>query len=178
MRKPTKRPVQKRMGTPAIWPVMGLTPTSISAARRDIGEESAAGLGRLAAEKGIEISLHAPYYISMSGIDPEKREGSVRYILESARAVTWMGGRRIVVHTGSVSGGVSRGAALELASDTLRKALRALDGEGLYVTLCMETMGKINQLGTLEEVAELCAVDERYIPAWTSATSTPAPTAG
>ena len=32
------------------------------------------------------------------------------------------------------------------------------------VRLCIETMGKINQLGNLDEVMELCLVDESFIP--------------
>ena len=32
------------------------------------------------------------------------------------------------------------------------------------MTVCPETMGKVNQLGNLEEVMELCSIDERLIP--------------
>ncbi len=130
----------------------------------NIGFEKAAELGRLAAEKDIVLSLHAPYYISMSGIDPEKRLKSVDYILQSAKAVNAMGGNRIVVHTGSC-GKISREEALSLAIDTMKKAVAALDEAGLSnIHICPETMGKINQLGTLDEVMELCLVDERLIP--------------
>ena len=130
----------------------------------NIGEEKARELGRLAAEKGIVLSLHAPYYISMSGVDEEKRLNSINYIMQSAKAVDFMGGNRIVVHTGSC-GKLSREEALELAKDTMVKALEALDNEGLgHVHICPETMGKINQLGTLEEVIALCELDKRLIP--------------
>ncbi|MEG1777368.1 MAG: TIM barrel protein, partial [Angelakisella sp.] len=55
--------------------------------------------------------------------------------------------------------------ATMLAKETLKKAMEALDGEGLgEITVCPETMGKINQLGTLDEVLELCTVDDRLIP--------------
>ena len=67
----------------------------------NIGLEKASQLGALAAEKGIALSLHAPYYISMSSVEEEKRLKSVDYILASASAVKAMGGNRIVVHTGS-----------------------------------------------------------------------------
>ncbi len=130
----------------------------------NIGEEKARQLGAAAAEKGITLTLHAPYYISMSGIDPEKRLKSVDYILASARAVDAMGGNRIVVHTGSC-GKISREEALALASDTMKSAVAALDQNGLsHIHICPETMGKINQLGTLDEVLSLCEIDERLIP--------------
>lgn len=130
----------------------------------NIGLEKATLLGRLAKEKGITLSLHAPYYISMSSVEEEKRLNSVKYILDSARAVNAMGGDRIIVHTGSC-GKITREKALELAKDTMKLAIDALDNEGLsHIHICPETMGKVNQLGTLYEVVELCKLDERLIP--------------
>ena len=130
----------------------------------NIGEDKARELGEKAKNAGITLSLHAPYYISMSSVEEEKRLNSVNYILASARAVNAMGGDRIVVHTGSC-GKISRERALELALDTMKLAISALDSEGLsHVHICPETMGKVNQLGTLGEVLELCKLDERLIP--------------
>lgn len=130
----------------------------------NIGLDKAQELGKLANEKGITLSLHAPYYISMSSVEEEKRLNSVNYILSSARAVNAMGGYRIIVHTGSC-GKISREEALHLAKDTMKKVITALDNEGLSnIHICPETMGKVNQLGTLYEVLELCKLDERLIP--------------
>ena len=129
-----------------------------------ITEETARALGEEAVKHGVQLSLHAPYFISLASADPEKRDNSIRYILESARAVTQMGGERIVVHPGGL-GGLSRADATALASQTLRRAQEALDSEGLsQVHICPETMGKINQLGDLEEVLQFCALDERFLP--------------
>ena len=130
----------------------------------NIGEEKAAALGRLAAEKGICLSLHAPYYISMSSVEEAKRDNSVGYILQSAHAVRAMGGSRIVIHSGSC-GKLPREEALVLAVDTMKKALAALDAEGLSdIRPCPDTMGKLNQLGDLNEVLTLCELDERILP--------------
>ncbi len=150
---------------PEYLAAMGLTAFEYQCGRGvRISDDKAAELGRLAAERGIALSLHAPYYISLSGTDPEKRRGSIEYILQSARAVTAMGGDRIVVHSGSCSK-ISREQALQLACDTMRQALASLDEAGYgAVRICPEVMGKINQLGTLEEVLTLCELDERMIP--------------
>ena len=130
----------------------------------NIGEDKARQLGEKAKAAGISLSLHAPYYISMSSVEEEKRLNSINYILASAKAVNAMGGNRIVVHTGSC-GKISREHALELALDTMKKAIDALDSEGFsHIHICPETMGKVNQLGTLGEVLELCRLDERLIP--------------
>ena len=130
----------------------------------NIGQEKATELGKIASENGIALSLHAPYYISMSSVEEDKRLNSINYILQSARAVNAMGGERIIVHTGSC-GKISREQALELALDTMKKSIKALDDEGLTnIRICPETMGKVNQLGTLDEVLTLCQLDERLIP--------------
>lgn len=124
----------------------------------------AAMLGAACAEKGIALSVHAPYYISMSSLEEEKRLRSVDYILQSCAAVKAMGGRRVVFHSGSC-GKQSREQALEKALDTMRRAVAAVDAAGYGdCILCPETMGKVNQLGTLEEVLALCQVDPRITP--------------
>lgn len=130
----------------------------------NLGEAKALSIGSKSRETGIEISLHAPYYTSLASAEQEKRDNSVKYILQSARAVSLMGGRRIVVHPGGL-GKMSRELAAEAACETLLKAQRALDEEGLEdVIICPEVMGKINQLGTVDEVIEMCRVDERMLP--------------
>ena len=113
---------------------------------------------------GVFPSVHSPYYISLSSIEEEKRDKSVDYILQTAAAAKKMGAQRIVVHSGSCAK-ISREEALALAKDTIKKAVAALDSAGLSdIIICPETMGKINQLGTLSEVMELCLVDDRLLP--------------
>ncbi len=161
----TKMGYKSSLQVPEYLTVMGLDAFEYQCGRGvNIGTGKATELGIIAKEKGITLSLHAPYYISMSSVDEEKRLNSINYILASARAVKAMGGNRIVVHTGSC-GKISREEALILAKDTMKKSLDALDNEGLGdIHICPETMGKVNQLGTLDEVIELCKLDERLIP--------------
>ena len=85
-----------------------------------LAEGKARQMAALAAEKGIVFSVHAPYYISMSSLDEEKRLGSIRYLLQSAQLCRALGGRRIIFHPGSC-GKQSRAAALDKALDTLRR---------------------------------------------------------
>ena len=129
-----------------------------------LAEDKARQMAALAAEKGIVFSVHAPYYISMSSLDEEKRLGSIRYLLQSAQLCRALGGRRIIFHPGSC-GKQSHAAALEKALDTLRRGVEALDEAGYGdMTLCPETLGKIGQLGDLDEVLALCGVDKRIVP--------------
>ena len=129
-----------------------------------LGLEKAARMAAEAAARDLVFSVHAPYYISMSSLEEDKRLNSVHYLLQSAAVCKALGGRRIVFHPGSC-GKQSREAALEKALDTMRRAQEALDEAGYSdMTLCPETMGKIGQLGTLDEVLALCRVDARITP--------------
>ncbi|MCL1903024.1 MAG: TIM barrel protein [Oscillospiraceae bacterium] len=112
----------------------------------------------------ISVSLHTPYYVSISSVDPETRNKSAGIILESAKTAKQIGARRIVVHSGSCAK-MSRSDAMTLARETLTKARNMLDEAKLSdIIICPETMGKINQLGTLDEVLDLCLTDERMYP--------------
>lgn len=129
-----------------------------------VSEESAREIGAALRNAGISVSVHAPYFISLSSVEEEKRLNSVNYILASAKAVNAMGGDRIVIHSGSCSK-MTREEALELAKNTMKLARAELVAQGLEnIRCCPETMGKINQLGDLYEVMELCKVDESFIP--------------
>lgn len=130
----------------------------------NIGEEKARELGRLASEKGVQLSLHAPYYISLASAEEAKLDNSINYIIQSARAANWMGAKRVVVHPGG-KGKFEREQAVGIALKTFERAVKALDEEGLgHIILCPETMGKINQLGDLDEIMRFCQIDERVLP--------------
>ncbi|MBO7148909.1 MAG: TIM barrel protein [Clostridia bacterium] len=124
-------------------------------------DETLAKIGVAARENGIKMSIHAPYFISLSGVDIEKRLKSIDYIRKSLHAAKLLGADTIVIHAGSAAK-ITRDEAMRLASDTLYKAAQEFSGES--VRFGIETMGKINQLGTLEEVLELCKVADIYYP--------------
>ena len=150
---------------PAFLNKIGLTAYEVECGRGVRMNDAVAKQLRAEAEKyGIALSIHAPYYISMSSLEEEKRQGSIRYLLESAALAKKIGAERIIFHSGSCAK-ISREEATALAVDTLQKAVEACDAEGYGdLILCPETMGKINQLGSLEEVMTLCGVDDRILP--------------
>ena len=120
-----------------------------------------AEIGRQASIHHIKMSYHTPYFISLSGIVEEKRFKSIDYIKQSLDAARLLGASTIVVHCGSCAK-ISRDEAMRLASDTLVRAASSLDTYGIKIGL--ETMGKLNQLGTLDEVFELCRIDSCFVP--------------
>ena len=125
------------------------------------GAATLSAIGEQAKIHGIRMSFHTPYFISLSGIEPEKRLKSIEYIRQSIDAAVLLGAKTIVVHTGSAAK-ISREEAMRLAADTLDRTLDAVDLQGVRIGL--ETMGKKNQLGTLDEVIELCKRSPALVP--------------
>ena len=118
-------------------------------------------IGRRAFENNIKMSYHTPYFISLSGVVEEKRLKSIGYIKQSIEAARLLGADTIVVHCGSCAK-ISRDEAMRLAADTLVRTAASVDTYGIKIGI--ETMGKINQLGTLDEVLELCRIDSCFVP--------------
>lgn len=125
------------------------------------GEAVLRKIGEEAKKHGILMSLHAPYFISLSGVEEEKRLKSIDYISRSLAASELLGADTIVIHTGSAAT-ISREEAMRLAADTLEKNLE-VNGD-TDIRMGLETMGKVNQLGTLEEVIRLCRISPKYHP--------------
>lgn len=130
----------------------------------NVGEETARKLGENARACGVFMSLHAPYFINLANPAPESRQKTQGYILSACRAAEWMGATRVIVHTGAIMKRTRR-EALDVARISTQELVKRVDAEGYgQINLCLETMGKINQLGDLDEVLELCGLDERLLP--------------
>ena len=144
---------------------LGLTAYEYSFGRGVNLSDEMAGKIRLEAEKwDVAVSVHAPYYINLANPDPEKREASFRYLLESARLVALLGGDRVVVHAGAEMK-MERAEALQNCRAGILEAYRRMDDLGLsHVHLCPETMGRPSQIGNLAETLEFCQLDGRLLP--------------
>ena len=125
------------------------------------GEGVLRAIGEKAREHGIHMSLHAPYFISLSGTEEEKRLKSIDYITKSLWAAELLRAKTIFNDSGS-AGKIRREQAMELSKDTLARVAEAVGDT--TIKLGIETMGKVNQLGTLEEVIEQCKVDPKFVP--------------
>ena len=125
------------------------------------GEAVLKRIGEEAKKHGVLMSFHTPYFISLSGVEEEKRLKSIDYISRSLWASELLGADTIVIHTGSAAT-ISRAEAMKLAADTLVKNLE-VNGD-TDIRMGLETMGKVNQLGTLDEVIELCKISPKYCP--------------
>ena len=114
-----------------------------------MGAETAESIRLAALEAGVRMSIHLPYFVNLAAQGEEKRAANIGYFVEGLAAGRAMGATRAVFHPGSGKG--ERAVVLTRACEFLSDILAALDGQGLLegMTLCAETMGKVNQLGSL-----------------------------
>ena len=129
-----------------------------------MSEDKAISIGEAFQAEGIEISAHAPYFINFSNPDDEMAAKSYGYVLDTANALKLMGGKRVVFHP-AAQGKATREEAVSLAEDRLkilRDYIYLNDLQGMM--FCPETMGKIAQIGTVEEIVRFCKIDPIYTP--------------
>mgnify|MGYP000971267537 CR=1 FL=1 len=130
----------------------------------NIGENKAIEIGREAAKYDIFLSIHAPYYINMASPEKEKRENSKKYIMDTLRVAKWMDAKRIVVHTGSYSK-VDKDWALKISIELFGEILEEANNAGYKdILICPEVLGKRNQLGSLDEIIEICKAHKGLMP--------------
>ena len=127
-------------------------------------EAKARSIGQAFAAQDVEISVHAPYFINFANPDDEMAAKSYGYVLDSAKMVRLMGGKRVVFHP-AAQGKDSRETAVSRAEDRLKILrdyiyLNELDG----LMFCPETMGKLAQIGTPEEIVRFCRIDRVFTP--------------
>lgn len=127
-------------------------------------DERALIIGNAFKNAGIEISVHAPYYINFANPSSESADNSYRYIIDSAKKLKLLGGKRLVFHPAS-QGKAQREEAVSLTEKRLEILRDKIYAEGLEdLFFCPETMGKLGQIGTIEEIVRFCKIDKIYIP--------------
>ena len=130
----------------------------------NISDAKANEIAQKAVENGVEITVHAPYYINLANPSDEMAEKSYQYIINSALKARAFGGKRIVFHPSTV-GKMTREDALALTQKRMEILAGLIVKNNLDdMIFCPETMGKINQIGTVEEVTEFCKVADFFIP--------------
>ncbi len=127
-------------------------------------EEKARSIGAAFEREGVEISAHAPYFINFANPDEEMATKSYGYVLDSAKVLKQMGGKRVVFHP-AAQGKATREEAVALTEKRLRILKELIYESGLQdMIFCPETMGKLAQIGTLEEIVRFCKIDEVFTP--------------
>lgn len=130
----------------------------------NMSDEKAVIIGNAFKEQGVGLSVHAPYFINFATTEEEKAENSYNYVLSSAKMMRLMQGDRVIFHPAS-QGKATRDWAVNKTVERLkilRDKIYALGFEDMK--FCPETMGKLGQIGTIEEIVEFCKIDKCYLP--------------
>jgi len=129
-----------------------------------IGADKAKEIGQEFKKYGVEISVHAPYFINFASQEPEKVVNSIGYLTNSLLMLQNFGGERCVFHPGA-QGSMERSEAFAKTKEGFIKALEEIDNLGLNnFIVCPETMGKHGQIGTVDEIIELCKLADNVVP--------------
>ena len=126
--------------------------------------ETAKQLGIEAVKNNIEVSLHAPYFINFANPSMESRQKSIDYVLRSLDLLNLFQGKKCVIHSGSVMK-QERSDALKILYAGYDALLENVYQKGLNnFYICPETMGKYSQIGSYQEIIDLCTLDKCLIP--------------
>ena len=129
-----------------------------------LSDETATKYYSIFKDKNIEVSVHAPYFINFANPNPEQVEKSNKYIIDSLKKMKLFGAKKLVFHPGTQMK-MTREEAFENTFNNIKNLITLLDSEGFDdFVLCPETMGKHGQIGTVEEIAKICTIDERLVP--------------
>ncbi len=119
-----------------------------------VTDESCRQIAVCAAQHGITLSIHAPYYINLNSQTADLMQKSDERLLAAARKGWLAGARDIVFHLGSYHNQPPE-QVYERVKQKLLEIRSILDAEGVDVILRPETMGKPAMIGTLDEVLQL-----------------------
>ena len=128
-----------------------------------VSAETADAIGNEADKYGIEMSVHAPYFINFASVEQEKADNSITYLTSSLKILRHFHGNRCVFHPGA-EGKQPRNEAFARTLDNFTRALDVIKANGDDdLIICPETMGKQAQI-TVDEVIKLCQLAPNVYP--------------
>ena len=113
-------------------------------------------LGELAREQDIALSVHAPLFGFMGHLEASGRKftSAVGALDRSAGIAAACGAELVVFHPGFLLGR-SRENALDAVVEQLGTLRERLEGKDRAVTFGVEVMGRVRDLGSLDDVVEI-----------------------
>ncbi len=141
---------------------LGLSAMEIRFARGFISEEEAREIRKVAKKAGVEIYVHAPYYINLAG-DKRNVEMSMEKIKRSLELANIMKARIMTTHLGFYGNRSKREAMVRIVKN-LREIRDWAKKNGIEVPIGIETMGKKEVFGSLDEIVEVCKRINGVVP--------------
>ncbi|MCX8179498.1 MAG: TIM barrel protein [Candidatus Aenigmarchaeota archaeon] len=129
-----------------------------------LNEKSAVEVAEVAKQLNIRLSIHAPYFINLASEKKEIIENSKRMILASAAIGEIINADVVAIHSGYYGKfGVEK--AYEMIKQAYVDILDRMKQKGIKkVKLGLETMGRENQFGSLDEIIQMCKEVKGLVP--------------
>ena len=118
-----------------------------------IKEKDAIRIGKKAKQLGIQLSIHAPYFINLNSDEKVKIENSKKRIINCLKIGTLLDAKYVVFHPGFY--GKNKEGAYENIKKQILELQEIRKKEKYTPKLAPETMGKINVFGSINEIAQL-----------------------
>lgn len=128
-----------------------------------ISKEKAPAIKKVVDETGIALTCHAPYFINLNAVEPQKRGASRSRVLQSARILDACGGYSVCFHPGYYLG-MEPKKVYDNVKAELKKIVEEVKSLGLKVWIRPETTGKPTQFGSIEELCDLSAEFDQVLP--------------
>ena len=116
--------------------------------------QGAREVGALAKDKGIVLSVHAPYYINLASDEKEKIRASKKRILDSCQRAHALGAQNVVFHAGFYQK-KSAEKTYAMVKKAILEIQRRIKNNRWKVKLCPEVTGKPSQFGSIDELLTL-----------------------
>lgn len=114
-------------------------------------------------KSNVMVTIHGPYYISLCSEVEETLTRSIERIGELYQGALWLGAKRAVFHPGSYGTKGTKAEKVKLVINSIKKGIELAEKnypdefpEFDSIALCPETTGKQGQLGTVDEIIEIC----------------------
>jgi deoxyribonuclease IV len=111
--------------------------------------------GELAREAGIVLSVHAPIAGFMGHVERDKKQRMAVGMLDHSAGVAVASGAEVVVFHPGFLLGRERADAIESVVEQLAELRERLEGKGRAVPFGVEVMGRVRELGTVDDVVEI-----------------------
>ncbi|MBU2520272.1 MAG: TIM barrel protein [Nanoarchaeota archaeon] len=119
-----------------------------------MGVPLAKKVGEEAKKHGIELSVHAPFFINLASKEKKKIEDSKKRILSSCKRMHYMGGGPVVFHP-AYFGGMDKEKVFQMTKEAILEMMKTIKKEKWNCRLAPETTGKHSALGSLDETIRL-----------------------
>ncbi len=141
---------------------LGLSAMEIRFARGFISEEEAKEIKKAARKCNVAIYVHAPYYINLAG-NKRNVEMGMEKIERTMKLAKLMGARIATTHLGFY-GKLSKKETMRRIVKNLRDIRNRVKKNGIEVPIGLETMGKKEVFGSIEEIVEVCKRVKGTVP--------------